>query len=315
MISSRRQFVKTIGISALAAPFVTAPLSACNPDELNEALDVHLFSKHLQFLDIKKAAQITSELGFNGMDLTVRPKGHILPENVISDLPAALLDIKNAGSACQMMTTAISDIKNKVDHDVIKTAAEEGIKYYRSDWFKYKDELSLEASLDYYKEKVRELGELNKAHNIVGCYQNHSGTKVGASVWEVRKILESVDPEYFGTQYDIRHAVAEGGRSWPNGVKLLKDQIKTIVLKDFKWGQVDGKWKIVNVPIGEGMVNFSKYFKQLKSYGLKPPVSLHCEYPLGGAEKGRSEITVDPKVVYDAMKKDLSLIQKLWAAA
>jgi len=52
--------------------------------------------------------------------------------------------------------------------------------------------------------------------------------------------LESVNPAFFGAQYDIRHAVAEGGRSWSNGVKLLKDQIKTIVLKDFKWGKVNG---------------------------------------------------------------------------
>ena len=120
---------------------------------------------------------------------------------------------------------------------------------------------------------------------------------------------------FFGAQYDIRHAVAEGGRSWSNGVKLLKDQIKTIVLKDFKWGKVDGKWKIVNVPIGEGMVDFDAYFKLLKSFGLMPPVSLHLEYPLGGAEKGKREITVDKQVVFDAMKSDLEKIQGLWKEA
>ena len=63
------------------------------------------------------------------------------------------------------------------------------------------------------------------------------------------------------------------------------------------------------------MVDFDAYFKMLKSYGLNPPTSLHLEYPLGGAEKGRSEITVDRKVVYDAMKKDLMLIQELWQKA
>ena len=46
---------------------------------------------------------------------------------------------------------------------------------------------------------------------------------------------------------------------------------------------------------GEGMVDFDTYFKLLKSYGLQPPVSLHCEYPLGGAEKGKYEISIDKK--------------------
>ena len=311
----RRKFIKKIGTTALVAPLASLPITACNTTSSDENLEVHLFSKHLQFLDWKDAAEIAKEIGFKGLDLTVRPKGHVLPENVKRDLPKAIEAVRDAGLSCKMITTAVEDVANPLDQNVLQTAAAEGVKFYRSNWFKYKKDISLEASLDFYKEKVQELGELNKKHNIVGCYQNHSGLKVGASVWEVKKILESVDPEFFGAQYDIRHAVAEGGRSWPNGVKLIKDQIKTIVLKDFVWGEVDGKWKIVNVPMGEGMVDFDAYFKLLKKFDLKPPVSLHVEYPLGGAEKGKSEITVDPQVVFDAMKKDLEVIHKMWKTA
>ena len=315
MTFTRRRFIKNIGTTAIGAPLATLPFTNCNSDSSEDVLELHLFSKHLQFLDWKTAAQAAKEIGFKGMDLTVRPKGHVLPENVKRDLAKAIQSVRDAGLACDMITTAVGDVANQLDQDVIQTAAAEGVKFYRSNWFKYKEDLSLEASLDFYKEKVKQLGELNKKHNIIGCYQNHSGTKVGASVWEVRKILEAADHEYFGVQYDIRHAVAEGGRSWTNGVKLLKDQIKTIVLKDFKWGEVDGKWKIVNVPIGEGMVDFDAYFKLLKSYNLKPPVSLHLEYPLGGAEKGKSKITVDEEIVFDAMKKDVAAIHKLWKEA
>ena len=98
-------------------------------------------------------------------------------------------------------------------------------------------------------------------------------------------------------------------------MELLHKQIKVIVLKDFKWGKVGNQWKATNVPIGEGMVDFTTYFKLLKSYGLNPPVSLHLEYPLGGAEKGKYEISVDQKVVFDAMTKDLKAIRKLWKNA
>ena len=315
MSISRRKFIKKIGVTAIVSPMVGSCMNPFQQNQSDENLDVHVFSKHLHFLDWKAAAEIAKEIGFKGLDLTVRPKGHVLPENVKRDLPKAIQAIKEAGLSCEMITTAIADVKNQTDQDVIQTAGAEGVKFYRSDWFKYKEDLSLEDSLDFYKEKVSQLSELNKKHNIIGCYQNHSGTKVGASVWEVNHILKTANPDFFGTQYDIRHAVAEGGRSWSNGVKLLRNQIKTIVLKDFKWGEVNGKWKIVNVPIGEGMVDFDAYFKLLKKYGLKPPVSLHLEYPLGGANKGRFEITVDEQVVFDAMKKDLDLIQQLWKAA
>jgi len=312
---SRRKFVKNSGALVIATPIAASSINSCTMDPKFGPLEVHIFSKHLQFLSVKQAGEIAGEIGFAGLDLTIRPKGHILPENVTSDLSRAIQDIKQSGSTCKMITTAVSNVSNPLDKEVIKAAAAEGVQYYRSNWFKFKNDRSLEDSLAYYKEVVRRLGDFNKEHDIIGCYQNHSGTKVGASVWEVKKILESANLKYFGTQYDIRHAVAEGGQSWPNGIQLLKDHIKTIVLKDFKWVKIDGKWKIVNVPIGEGMVDFDAYFKLLKSYKLKPPVSLHLEYPLGGAEKGRFEITVDRKIVYEAMKKDLAAIHKLWKEA
>ena len=66
------------------------------------------------------------------------------------------------------------------------------------------------------------------------------------------------------------------------------------------------------MPIGEGMVDFKKYFGFLKKYNLNPPVSLHLEYPLGGAEKGKFEITVDREIVYNAMSKDLKAIRAMW---
>ncbi|MGQ1785627.1 sugar phosphate isomerase/epimerase family protein [Saccharicrinis sp. GN24d3] len=300
---------------AIIAPWIPSPINALNLKRADGPLKVNIFSKHLQFLNVRDAGQIAAELGFDGLDLTVRPKGHILPENVKSDLPAAIRDIQHSGSTCEMITTAITDVNNANDLEIIKVAANHGVRFYRSNWFKYHKEKPMQDSIRIYRQKIRELGEANKKYDIIGCYQNHAGTSIGSSYWEIKQLLETVDPIYFGTQYDIRHAMAEGGLSWSNGVKLLKDHIKTIVLKDFKWEKVKGHWEMVNVPIGEGMVDFNTYFTLLKSYGLKPPVSLHLEYPLGGAEKGRYEINVDQKIVFDAMKKDLAAVRQLWKEA
>jgi L-ribulose-5-phosphate 3-epimerase len=47
------------------------------------------------------------------------------------------------------------------------------------------------------------------------------------------------------------------------------------------------------------MVDFKSYFQMLKKAKLKPPVSLHCEYSMGGAEKGERSITTDKKFVFE----------------
>jgi L-ribulose-5-phosphate 3-epimerase UlaE len=57
-------------------------------------------------------------------------------------------------------------------------------------------------------------------------------------------------------------------------------------IKDFNWVKTNGKWKPKNVPLGEGMVDFDGYFKELRSYGIRPLVSLHLEYELGELSMG-----------------------------
>lgn len=314
-MTTRREFISKTAFVAGLMPFASFPFSNLFDEEYSDILDVNIFSKHLQFLDYKTTGEIAAEMGFSGVDLTVRPRGHVLPENVKTDLPIAVNAIRKSGINCTMITTAIESINNPLDIDILQTASANNISFYRPNWYKYKEGQSMEDALLYYQAEIRKLGALNKELGLIGCYQNVDGPVLGSSFWEVKKILETVDPRYFGSQYDIRHAMVEGGNSWQNGLQLLEPNIKTIVLKDFKWGKVNGKWEAINVPVGEGMVDFDKYFKLLKHYKLKPPVSLHIEYDLGGAEQGKHKITVDKKIVFDAIKRDLKSVQKLWKEA
>ena len=314
-MTTRREFMIRSTRAAAFIPFMNISFEALSSDELHEPLSISIFSKHLQFLDCPSAASAAAEIGFTGLDLTVRPGGHIEPATVKKDLPDAVKKIRSAGSECSMITTSIESTHNPSDVDIIETAANSGIKYYRTNWFKYSANMSMPETLEYYTARVKELSELSKKRKITGCYQNHAGRDVGSSFWEVQTILRDADPEYFGAQFDIRHAMVEGGFSWENGLRLLLPKIKMIVLKDYRWEKVDGKWITLNTPVGEVMVDFTSYFKMLKKAKLKPPVSLHCEYSMGGAEKGDRSITVDKKFVFDSMKKDLSTIQKLWREA
>ncbi len=297
----------------MAIPFMTPSIQAKVLEGQNNLLPVHIFSKHLQFLDYQEAGKTAAALGFAGIDLTVRPNGHVLPERVKEDLPKALEAIKKGGSQCKLMTTAVESIGNESDRNVIRTAAALGITHYRSNWFDYNAREAMQDSIRHFTKEVEDLSHFNKNNGIIGCYQNHAGTKIGASLWEVAQLLQTADPAYFGVQYDIRHATVEGGLSWENGLRLIKDQIKTIVLKDFKWEQVNGKWTTVNTPIGAGMVNFTNYFGLLKKYQINVPVILHMEYALGGAESGANILSLPKEQVFKAMRSDVQAVQRLWA--
>ncbi len=317
-IQHRRDFIKktTLAGSALLLPTVSLPVTfGTSTEELGGGLQVSLFSKHLQFLNYNDMSEAAAELGFDGLDLTVRPKGHVLPERVTDDLPKAVAAMKKYGINPGMMTTNVWEVKNVEHKTVLEIASKLGFTHYRTGWLKYPEDGTIAESQAIYGQQAAELEVLNKDLGLIGCYQNHAGNHVGAPIWDLPPILSATNNEYMGCQYDIRHAVVEGGSSWELGLRQIRPFIKSIVIKDFKWGKVDGKWKPVNTPLGEGMVDFNRYFSLLKKYKINVPVSLHLEYDLGGAEHGDSKITIDRTQVFNAMKKDLAFLRNAWDKA
>ncbi len=312
---SRRQFLKQTALVAGTLPIVSASVAASVGVTGLPLPDIHIFSKHLQFLNYADMADAAASMGFNGVDLTVRPDGHVRPERVEDELPKAVDALKKAGLSPKLMTTVVGDAANATDMRVLKTASHEGFQQYRMKWYQYDEKKSIPESLLGFQQQLKALGELNKSLNLIGCYQNHAGLLVGSSVWELWEILKTADPMYSGVQYDIRHATVEGGQSWPNGLRLLRPQIKSLALKDFRWITKNGVTTVQDVPFGEGMVDFKTYFRLLKEYKLTMPVSLHIEYPTGGAEHGATKLSIPQKEVFLAMKRDLSRLKELWLAA
>ncbi len=312
---SRRNFIKQAAVAAAALPAVSTGLYTSDTAKGEKTLEVHIFSKCLHFLDHERMAEFAAKVGFDGIDLTVRPGGHVVPEKVSTDLPKAIEEIHRAGLKSTMITTVMANPADATGLNVLEVASSLSIPFYRTDYFQYLKDRSIPESIRFFQEWAKGLSELNRRLDIVGCYQNHAGLMMGASLWELWDILQHADHNYLGVQYDVRHAVVEGGRSWVNGLRLVQPHIKTIVVKDFKWVEQGGQWRLVGTPIGEGMVDFKKYFRMLKDANIHVPASLHIEYPLGGVESGAKQLKIEREEVFHAMKSDLSTIRRLWLEA
>ncbi len=312
-MNTRREFIRNTIVTGAMAPLINANVFGANALVSAEKLQVYIFSKHLQFLQYKDLAQAAAEMGFDGIDLSVRPKGHVVPERVEEDLPKAAEEMKKVGLSPALMTTAVNDADNATDKKLLTTAATLGFKYYRMNWYSYPENQSIPEALAAFSKRVSGLGALNRELGLKGYYQNHSGLSAGSNIFEIHEMTRDADKEFMGAQYDIRHAMVEGSQSWENGLRLIHPRIQALTVKDFKWS--NGKENVIDVPLGEGIINFAHYFKLIKQYNIHVPVTLHIEYPLGGAEKGNTEITIDKKEVFKAMKKDLKKLHELWQQA
>lgn len=254
-------------------------------------------------------SKVAKEIGFDGLDLTVRRKGHVLPENVERDLPKAVAAMQKAGLKAEMMTTTITNIQDPATEKILKTASSLGIKNYRMGWLKYKDNEPIATQIEAFKPQLKELEQMNEYYKICGDYQNHAGTSVGAAVWDIWLLIKDLNPKWLGCQYDIRHAMVEGLNSWEVGLKLLQPHIQSLDLKDFTYIQKESGWTVKNTPIGEGAVDFKKYFQLLQKLNIKVPISVHAEYDLGGANHGARKLTIPAEKVIASLKQDLNRLR------
>lgn len=314
---TRRDFI-TKSILATAGASLTLNSTAgtnshtiAQQSEIIGANSISIFSKNLHWLNYEDMADAVSKMGFDGVDLTVRPEGHVLPERVTTDLPKAVEVIRKAGLKVHMITTAINNPDDANTEPILKTAGSLGIPYYRMGWINYDDKVSMDDNLSNIRTKMKKLAALNKKYSIHGDYQNHAGANFGSPTWDLWMILKDLDPKWIGCQYDVRHAMVEGANSWPLALKLLKSHIRTMDIKDYIWSKNEKGWRAETVPLGEGMVDFKKFFGLLKQHQIQGAFSLHYEFPLGGAENGAKTITIPKEDVFSAMKKDLSALRQL----
>ncbi len=94
-------------------------------------------------------------------------------------------------------------------------------------------------------------------------------------------------------------------------LKLLQNHIKSLDIKDFIYVQKENNWDVKNVPIGEGVIDFKKYFHLLNELSIHAPISLHAKYDLGRANHGARKLTIPAEKVIVALKQDLNRLKTL----
>lgn len=289
------------------------------PAAARAKLKVAIFSKHLQFVQGAELAQAAADLGFDAVDITVRKGGHVAPERVRQDLPPLVAVIRRHGLEVSMITTDIADADTPFAEDMVGTAAGLGIRHYRFGAFKYASDRPYPAQLDALQPCLAKLAALNGKFQSCAMYHTHSGVgQVGASIWDLYLLMRDLDPKLVGVNFDVAHATIEGGLGgWINSFRITGPHLRGIAVKDFIWAKdARGRWTEQWVPLGQGMVHWSEFFRMVAEAGFDGPLQLHFEYPLGAATEGVGYAPPDSReVIYSAMKRDLAVLRGQLAQA
>ena len=314
----RRFFLKYSSLSSIALPFIfkngiqdNLRMKVSSTTHSSNASIQCMFIKPLEKYNYEDIATILSDSGFEGADITFRKNGLIPPEKASTELPKLINIFQKKGLSVPMAVTGINNIEIQGTEDQLKLMADFGIHYYRLGYFEYDKNISIQKNLEQFKRILTQLETLNARYKVHGAIQNHVGTGLGASIWDAYSVIKDCDPNYIGFQYDIRHAMAESMNAWPLGLKLISEYIFTTCIKDFTWKQEGKQFKPISVPIGEGIVDFKKYFELIGENPPKGPVSIHYEYPLLTKEQEQNSTNEQIKNMISILKQDLEIYKTL----
>jgi L-ribulose-5-phosphate 3-epimerase len=282
--------------------------------ERNGPTPLYFFTKALQWLPLSDVAKVTQDLGFTGVDLPVRSNGFFDIDEIKTKLPSVVRDCANLGMEIPVLTTDMTLAKKENWEEFLKTLAGEGILNYRMGYLPFTSK-NIMGELKSLNGQMKPIADLHARYGVCGHYQNHAGNRIGGSVWEIYHLLDGINPDQVGIQFDLRHATVEGYQSYETVFHLVSDKIRSFDLKDFVWGKNPrGTGEVpINVLFGEGNVNFRLLLEHPRFNHSTMPKIIHAEYDLGGAEHGRKDPTMDAKQILATIAKDVTAYHQLMA--
>jgi sugar phosphate isomerase/epimerase len=295
---SRRDFLAKGALAAGAGALALGPVvSMAGGADAPPRFALIGFSKPFQKYTPAQTAELVDTVGWDGIEIPVRAKGQIEPERAPDELPKFAEALRRQKRDIYLLATDITSLKTPHAETVLRAMAKLDIKRLRLGFFTYPPERHPAERLKEIAPALKDIADACKELGLQAGFQNHSGAHyVGAPVWDVYSILQSLDPRYIGFCFDIGHATLEGGLSWPTEARLAAPYYVAVFVKDFFWKKEANGWKDTWCPLGEGMVNRG-FFERLKKSAYRGPICQHHEYNVGEGPQLLANLQRDLKVL------------------
>jgi L-ribulose-5-phosphate 3-epimerase len=258
------------------------------------------FSQNLIKVPYPQLGTVAQQIGYDGVDVTVMEGGHVNPHITNVDLVRAFESVRGAGLEVPMISTTISTPGDQTAYAILAITGHTQVHLYRLGFWPYSVGQNTAPDIPRRLAQVRgdltNLLALGRSYQMTAMFPNRAGGYVGQAVWDAQAIIGDMDPQWIGYYFDPSQATAEGGVSgWEIALRLALPRLKAVALQDFTWMKSGNAWTMQMCPLGEGIVDWSAFFRILAEARFTGPISIHQEY------RAQDELA--------AMTKDLEFVR------
>lgn len=266
-----------------------------------------IFSKFLVSLSLEEMAARVKKMGFDGVDLPVRPGSQIDHSTAQKELPKAAKILSDFGLSLPTIVTGIARRSDPYAESVFAAAAEAGVKMLRTASWSYRSGDDYWKKMDQARRDLESLESLCEKYKVKANFQIHSGNCLNCNCASAAIMLKNRDPKLVGLQIDPGH-LAISGEDYDMAIAITGDYLHSVNVKSPRYyatSDPNGRfyWKVIWTPLSEGLVPWDLVFRILKKRGYEGPLLIHGEYPVERSVELTSEL----------VERDLKYVRELLA--
>jgi sugar phosphate isomerase/epimerase len=193
-----------------------------------------LFTKLFRDRSLGEIASSVRDLGFDGIDLLIRP-GHQLEPDAPEMIPDAVRALEQDGLTVPMATTDLTDPSQMPTERLLAGCAEAGIGLLRLGYWKYDPEQGYAACFEAARRDLDDLVALAEKTGVRLAIQLHGGTIHGSGA-QAAALLAGHDPALLGAYPDPGNQVVQDGREdWRFTFDVLHPWLCCVGVKNGGW--------------------------------------------------------------------------------
>lgn len=266
---------------------------------MSSGFEFAVFAKPWPTLSLPELGRHVRQLGFDSIELPVRPGFPCRPEHIETDLPQAV-DVLAAEGVRVLNITADLPLD---DERLYAACAAAGVTLNRV-MFRVRNRPYWEAEAAARRQLVAAEPLCERYQVRIGV-QNHCNAFVPVNAMGLHHLLQDTNPRFIGAIWDPAHEALEGVA--PNlALDMIFDRLFVVNLKNAYWRRSNGpeaelaQWQVYWTTGRHGRADWAAVAAELKARSYTGPLCFSAEYD--------DEAAVDRLIV-----EDLALARALFA--